>query len=684
MSKTINRFVNASGARIGGDLKKGMKFVVETILEDACGVEYVRVGDELTLVEDDASRSPLFRVERLAKAKKRSAIYVDLRMLREVEEPAAKQFRVKHRRGWSEVPVKKGDIVTLIRKSEFSNNHLVTVQDGSSNPAGDGGWWIGGDCLEEIVETSAPAEAPKVQTAGDYPVGTKFRVTKDDAEYADVRRGDIVELRSQYASTSSEYFDPKVGFCWSFSSESVEPIVEETAPAEPDKSRFLVGGKGTTRISGLSIQPGARFRLKENSMGVPAGSVLVAVWDDGSYCPEFRLEDPSLWAASRYGYGGRGYYESLALLEEIVETPAQPALEPRIKTGAHVITLTDASETGGITLGKPYEVTCGGDAYIQFRDDGGEYRLRKAEFYEVVDPAHFEGWKMGEKVRFTSEQRMSSDGRKHVTISTGAEGFIFSGGGHRDVVRPISGFSGDPANTFTPGWYTHGYEKIVEPAPQPTIKAGDWISTEEDAGFDITAGKAYMVTHLSTDYDGSVSVHFEDDDGARRYRPAERYKVVPSPTEARPFQVGDRVREKATYKLGVVVKDDKSDCLPFRVKFDADAGEDVEEEFEWFGPRALELVVEETAPASLMVNPVEVVMVPDAIFAPSHYARFAIQPKDFITQNRLTYNVGTVVSYLCRFDAKNGLEDLLKAREHLDYLIEAERGAPGSQKAMAA
>ena len=54
---------------------------------------------------------------------------------------------------------------------------------------------------------------------------------------------------------------------------------------------------------------------------------------------------------------------------------------------------------------------------------------------------------------------------------------------------------------------------------------------------------------------------------------------------------------------------------------------------------------------------------------PNHYARFAIEPIDFISKNKLDWLVGNVVKYVCRYDAKNGLEDLKKARVNLDTLI---------------
>lgn len=60
----------------------------------------------------------------------------------------------------------------------------------------------------------------------------------------------------------------------------------------------------------------------------------------------------------------------------------------------------------------------------------------------------------------------------------------------------------------------------------------------------------------------------------------------------------------------------------------------------------------------------------DAIFRPNHYARFVIEPITFINANKLSYNIGNVIKYACRYDAKNGLEDLRKARRYLDIQIQ--------------
>lgn len=67
----------------------------------------------------------------------------------------------------------------------------------------------------------------------------------------------------------------------------------------------------------------------------------------------------------------------------------------------------------------------------------------------------------------------------------------------------------------------------------------------------------------------------------------------------------------------------------------------------------------------------------DAVHRPNHYARYAIEPITFIMANKLPFAVGNVVKYVLRYDAKDGLQDLLKARRYIDMLIEqlTEKGA---------
>jgi hypothetical protein len=58
----------------------------------------------------------------------------------------------------------------------------------------------------------------------------------------------------------------------------------------------------------------------------------------------------------------------------------------------------------------------------------------------------------------------------------------------------------------------------------------------------------------------------------------------------------------------------------------------------------------------------------------THYKDMPIQPIEFIIKNRLGFCVGNVIKYVCRYKAKNGKEDLLKAKHYIDLLMEFEYG----------
>ena len=68
----------------------------------------------------------------------------------------------------------------------------------------------------------------------------------------------------------------------------------------------------------------------------------------------------------------------------------------------------------------------------------------------------------------------------------------------------------------------------------------------------------------------------------------------------------------------------------------------------------------------------------DAITNPSHYKGIngpeVIEAhKDFLAEEMLrSYYKGSILKYLLHEREKNGLEDLKKARKHLDWLIELE------------
>lgn len=59
--------------------------------------------------------------------------------------------------------------------------------------------------------------------------------------------------------------------------------------------------------------------------------------------------------------------------------------------------------------------------------------------------------------------------------------------------------------------------------------------------------------------------------------------------------------------------------------------------------------------------------------SPTHYGgdwRVGI----FIKEQNLNFFEGNIVKYICRYKFKNGIEDLIKARNYLDQLILLEKG----------
>lgn len=73
--------------------------------------------------------------------------------------------------------------------------------------------------------------------------------------------------------------------------------------------------------------------------------------------------------------------------------------------------------------------------------------------------------------------------------------------------------------------------------------------------------------------------------------------------------------------------------------------------------------------------------IPDNVTLPKHYARFKIEPIRFICENGLDFFAGNIVKYVLRHDAKNGLEDLRKAKRYLEMLIKFTEGNPDWWKA---
>nr|ADD96133.1 Bbp48 [uncultured organism MedDCM-OCT-S04-C777] len=57
----------------------------------------------------------------------------------------------------------------------------------------------------------------------------------------------------------------------------------------------------------------------------------------------------------------------------------------------------------------------------------------------------------------------------------------------------------------------------------------------------------------------------------------------------------------------------------------------------------------------------------DNIKEPAHYIANKIEPIDFIIENNFNFCEGNVIKYISRYKRKNGIEDLKKARQYIDF-----------------
>lgn len=53
----------------------------------------------------------------------------------------------------------------------------------------------------------------------------------------------------------------------------------------------------------------------------------------------------------------------------------------------------------------------------------------------------------------------------------------------------------------------------------------------------------------------------------------------------------------------------------------------------------------------------------------NHYKDFKIQPIEFIHANKLGFEEGNIVKYICRWRFKDGIKDLNKVKHYCDLLI---------------
>lgn len=66
----------------------------------------------------------------------------------------------------------------------------------------------------------------------------------------------------------------------------------------------------------------------------------------------------------------------------------------------------------------------------------------------------------------------------------------------------------------------------------------------------------------------------------------------------------------------------------------------------------------------------------DPVMHPAHYSRWKMEAIEFIAINNLCWWLANVIKYCMRYDAKDGLQDLYKARSYLDMQIRLLEGHP--------
>ncbi len=54
----------------------------------------------------------------------------------------------------------------------------------------------------------------------------------------------------------------------------------------------------------------------------------------------------------------------------------------------------------------------------------------------------------------------------------------------------------------------------------------------------------------------------------------------------------------------------------------------------------------------------------------NHYSKMKIQPIEFVMANNLSFMQGNVIKYVCRYKDKGGIQDLEKAKQNIDFMIE--------------
>ena len=62
----------------------------------------------------------------------------------------------------------------------------------------------------------------------------------------------------------------------------------------------------------------------------------------------------------------------------------------------------------------------------------------------------------------------------------------------------------------------------------------------------------------------------------------------------------------------------------------------------------------------------------DKQIAGSHYKNYEIQPSEFINKNKILFAEGNAIKYICRHSSKAKAEDIKKAINYIEMILERE------------
>jgi uncharacterized protein YodC (DUF2158 family) len=236
--------------------------------------------------------------------------------------------------------------------------------------------------------------------------------------------------------------------------------------------------------------------------------------------------------------------------------------------------------------------------------------------------------------------------------------------------------------------YFYSEEMLELVTDEPKFKVGDKVRVKEgletprfyggvffSSHMRESVGKVGIVIEVQLDNVILYTLDIEGFEGLKSYvYSAEMLELV---IDGPKFKVGDKVRVKEGLKVGdgdnlCTVTEEMLQYCGKEFTISTICKKHITllgcysraECFEWsFTADMLELIQDEPQ------APYELESIDHKVKNQKHYTQFAIQPKDFILANGLSWAPGNVIKYIMRYKDKGGLTDLAKAKDYIDMMI---------------